>query len=265
MIYFDQSILQLYQIYKKSLGKGSGWIIDSVIDLNISISKYNPLAGSRYIELPKELNHPRKRSINIQNIDDNECFKWCLVRYLNPVDHHQARITKADKDFAKKLDFKDIKFPVKVRDIHKIEKKDSIGISVFGYENKEKHPMYVSKKCEEKEVDLLLIEEKGKKRYVCIRDFNTFVYNHTLHCRKKSFCRYCLPVFSTEEILKHHLKDSFKINGKQRIIMPKKGKYVKLKNYERKIESPFIIYAEFESILVPEDSGKQNPADMAIN
>ena len=31
-----------------------------------------------------------------------------------------ARITK---NFAKKLDFKDTKFPVKVRDIHKIEKK----------------------------------------------------------------------------------------------------------------------------------------------
>ena len=58
-----------------------------------------------------------------------------------------ARITKADKDFSKSLDFKDIKFPVKVRDINKIEKKNSIGISAFGYENKEKHPIYVSKKC----------------------------------------------------------------------------------------------------------------------
>ena len=34
--------------------------------------------------------------------------------------------------------------------------------------------------------------------------------------------------------------------------MLKKGKYVKFKNYERKIKSPFIIYAGFESILVPE-------------
>ena len=41
----------------KSLGKGSGWIIDSVIDHNISISKYNPLAGRSYIKLPKELDH----------------------------------------------------------------------------------------------------------------------------------------------------------------------------------------------------------------
>ena len=100
--------------------------------------------------MPEELDHPIKELINIQNIDDNEWFKWCLVRYLNPVDYNQRRITKADKDFAKRLDFKNIKFPVKIRDIHKTEKMNSIGISVFGYENKEKHPIYVSKKCCEK-------------------------------------------------------------------------------------------------------------------
>ena len=121
------------------------------------MSNYNPLAGSSYIKLTKELDHPRKGLINIQNIDDNECFKQCLVRYLNPADRNPARITKADKDFAKKLDLKNIKFPFKVRDIHKIEKKNSIGISVFHYQNKEKHSIYVSKKCgEEKHVDLLL-------------------------------------------------------------------------------------------------------------
>ena len=40
--------------------------------------------------------------------------------------------------------------------------------------------------------------------------------------------------------------------------MPKKGEYDKFKNFERKIKSPFMIYADFESILVPEDNGKQN-------
>ena len=29
-------------------------------------------------------------------------------------------------------------------------------------------------------------------------------------------------LFSTKEMLKRHIKDCFKINGKQRIIMPKK-------------------------------------------
>ena len=75
--------------------------------------------------------------INIENVDDNECFKWCLVRHLNPPDRNPASITKANNRFAKKLDFKGIKFPVNFRDIHKIEKKNSIGISVFVHENKE--------------------------------------------------------------------------------------------------------------------------------
>ena len=61
--------------------------------------------------------------INIQNIDDNECFKWSLVKYLHLEYHHPPRITIADKDFTKNVDFKDIKFAVKVRDIHKIKER----------------------------------------------------------------------------------------------------------------------------------------------
>ena len=106
--------------------------------------------------------------INIQNIDDNECFKWCLVRYLHLADHHLTRITKADKDFDQKLDFKDIKTPVKTRKIQKIDKENSNGISTFGYENKEKHPMYISKTfCEEKHDHSL---HREKKFFVVIAD-----------------------------------------------------------------------------------------------
>ena len=59
--------------------------------------------------------------INILNNDDNECFKWCLVMYLNPTDHCPGITTKADQDVAKRLDFIEIKFPFKIRDIHKID------------------------------------------------------------------------------------------------------------------------------------------------
>ena len=84
--------------------------------------------------------------INIRNIDDNECFKLSVVRCSNPENHHPAKITKADKNFDKKLGFKDIKFIVKIRDIHKVEIKNSIGVSVFGCESKEKHPNQKKKK-----------------------------------------------------------------------------------------------------------------------
>ena len=155
-----------------------------------------------------------------------------MVRYLNLANHHPARITNTDKEFAKRLDFKDIKFRVKIRDIQKIQKKNSIGINAFGYENKEKYPIYISKHCcEEKRVDLFVIGE-GKRHYVRIKDFNTFMYDHTLHRGRKHFCRYCLQVFSTEEIskiLKYHIKECYKINGEQRNIMPKNGEMLNSK------------------------------------
>ena len=61
--------------------------------------------------------------INIQNTDDNECFKWCLVRCVNPTDHNLRKITKIDKDLTKRFDLKNVTFSVKIRDVHKIEKK----------------------------------------------------------------------------------------------------------------------------------------------
>ena len=59
-----------------------------------------------------------------------------MVRFLNTADHNPRRITKANKDAAKKLIKKDIKFLVKTRDIQKKKKKNFIGISIFAYENK---------------------------------------------------------------------------------------------------------------------------------
>ena len=52
----------------------------------------------------------------------------------------QQKLQKLKKIFLKRLDL-DIQFAVKARAIHKI-KKNFIGISVFGYENKKKYPIY---------------------------------------------------------------------------------------------------------------------------
>ena len=68
-----------------------------------------------------------------------------------------------------------------------------------------------------------------------------------------------MQAFTIAGKLECHIKDCFKINGKQTIKMPKKGEYIKLKNFGRKTQSPFMIYVDFESILVPKDNEKQNP------
>ena len=56
----------------------------------------------------------------------------------------------------------------------------------------------------EKNIDLLLMED-SQMYHVLIKDFNTFMYYHSLHSGRKHFCCYCLQVFSTEEILTHHV------------------------------------------------------------
>ena len=51
-----------------------------------------------------------KGFIKIQN-EDNECFRCCLVRFLNPVNKIPSKNRNLDTKFAKQLDFKGVKFP----------------------------------------------------------------------------------------------------------------------------------------------------------
>ena len=86
----------------------------------------------------------KKGLINLKN-NDNECFRWCHIRLLNPQDKDPQRIKKSDKEYINKLDYSGIKFPVEINNIDKIEKQNDININVFGYENKQPYPIYVSK------------------------------------------------------------------------------------------------------------------------
>ena len=75
------------------ISHGSGWIVDSILNQYLNISSYKPLSGSTYCKLPKELCHPMKGLVNVQN-DNSKCFLWCHVRYLNCNGRKLSRITK---------------------------------------------------------------------------------------------------------------------------------------------------------------------------
>ena len=49
------------------------------------------------------------------------------------------------------------------------------------------------------------------------------MYDHSVHRGRKHFCHDSLHAFITEETLKRHMKDCLKIDGKKRVIIPKKG------------------------------------------
>ena len=83
-------------------------------------------------------------------------------------------------------------------------------IRVFGYENENKYPVYISKIIL-RDVDLLFKENEGKTLYVLIKDFNRFMYHQALPQNRKHFCCYCLQNFSSAEILKNVIMTVLKL------------------------------------------------------
>ena len=238
---------QILNIIAQWISEGSGWTIQLIENHYINIVNYNPLKGSSYIELPQELRNSAKGLINMKN-KDNECFRWCHIRHLNPQDKDPQRIKKTDKQYIEKLDYSSIEFPVTVKQINKIEKQNNICINLFGYEEKQKFPIYISKEKYQDHMELLLITEGENKHYVLIKEFNKFMFRQNKHEHKKHFCMYCLQCFSREDVLTEHKNNCISINGKQSINMPEKGDKVYFKNHHKQLPVPFVIYADFEAL-----------------
>ena len=137
----------------------------------------------------------KKAIINLKNHDD-EYFKWCITRALNPVGYHPERITGELIEKAKALNWSGIEFPVAAdaNIINKFERNNSININVFGYE-KMLFPIYVSKQHDDRVpvVDLLLISNGNAKHYCLIKNFNRLMpvktenSHHSVH-----YCKRCL-------------------------------------------------------------------------
>lgn len=113
--------------------QGSNWRFQRVLSLDVHLVDYIPLRGSSYIKLPKFL-RGKKAVINIQNKDDNQCFKWSVLRHLHPSKNHPERLSSL-REYENNLDFTGIEFPVKIDDISTFEKRNQgISVNVYGYE-----------------------------------------------------------------------------------------------------------------------------------
>ena len=246
----DVNVEQIMNDIHKWISEGSAWIIKSINGHYINIIKYEPLTGSCYIKLPTELQHNKHGLINLQN-RDNECFRWCHIRHLNPRNDNPQRIKKTDKSFVKQLNYDNIEFPVSIKQYNKIETQNSININVFGYEKKQPYPIYVSKEKFDDVLNLLLISEDENKHYCLIKDFNRFMFSKNKTQHKKHLCTHCLQCFSKEEILSKHKEICMEINGKQAIKMPPIGSKIEFTNYNKQMQAPFVIYADFEAITEP--------------
>ncbi|CAB3991349.1 Gastrula zinc finger [Paramuricea clavata] len=243
---------------------GSNWIILNIESHYVNIAMYKPLKGSSYMELPKDISNSMCGLINMKN-NDNLCFLWSHVRHLNPKARRATTITQKDREFITNLDYDGIDFPVKISDIDRIERKNSISISVFGYKGKKQfYPIRNSKAKYEDHMELLLLGDgEGNNHYVLIKDVNRMLFSVSKHAHKQHFCLHCLHSCVSEKVLEKHKETCLEVNGTQAVKLPKEGTKIKFKNHRNSMPVPFVIYADFESILVPEERKEksENPEE----
>ena len=95
---------EILNVIDKWVLEGSGWVIDRIDSHYLNVTLYKLLNVSSYIELPTDLRNTKKRLINIKN-EDNECFRWCHIRHLNPQEKNPQRIKKEDKNMINELNY----------------------------------------------------------------------------------------------------------------------------------------------------------------
>ena len=228
---------------------GSGWIFDSFNSAYIDIAKYTPLSGG--VDIPSKVKKMRS-VLNVTSSDD-KCFLYCLLAKLYPAtgknrDRHTCYIKYVDV-----INMGNVKFPVRIKDIRKIEKLNHLSIFVYEWNNVEecaipiKHGAGVGT-----EIDLLYINNGEKGHYLLIKDFNSFMRYRTKYHNSMFYCKRCLHGFVKSTALMEH-SERCKQGENQITVMPEFD-IIEFKAYHKKERKTFVIYFDFESIVVPCDA-----------
>ena len=88
---YDEMVDEIEEEMQKTReAVGSGWRFEKVIKLVLYTTRWDPINAGSYIELPEVLKN-KHAIINMKN-QDEECFKWCVLRALNPKNKNAERI-----------------------------------------------------------------------------------------------------------------------------------------------------------------------------
>ena len=257
------------EIQKVQNAEGSGWMFKRVIKLVLHTTKWEPLYGSSYMPLDPYLAN-KKALINMQNEDD-KCFMWSVLRALYPKDNHPERIDKDLKSKQDSINMKGIHYPVNLKAIDRFETQNpNILISVVGYNKVDLvHPIRVSKctGCDH-DIVLLLLKEavkgengeiKEKTHYTLVKNKSALIASQiNNHEHKRHFCLNCFNSFNSPETLETHKEYCYE-NESVKTLMPPPGTYLRFKNFLHSEKAPFVIYADFESLIKSMDNCDPNP------
>lgn len=160
---------------------------------------------------------------------------------LHPVKINCVGLTDLKK-YENDLNFRDISFPVKIKDIKNFESQNPNlpEINVFSIDEKNYiYPFRLNEIDCQHSVDLFLFEKEGKSHYSFIKDFSRLINSQvSKNTSKKYFWKKCLSHFIKEELLSRHISYCC-INETVTIKMPLKNSLVYFENYYKKLPLPF--------------------------
>ena len=254
-------------IQRTESAQGSGWYLESIINLTLHTAKWDPLNAGSYIDLPPNLKN-KKAIINMQN-QDNECFKWCVLRALNPKNNHPERV---DKDLISKqdtLNMEGIKYPVDFRGIDRFESLNpNISITVLGYNQDERvYPLKVSKYtgCEHDIILMLLKDRKDEKddkinsHYCLVNNMSALIASQiNKHKGTRNICLNCFNSFKCKQSLDKHKEYCYN-NECIKTIMPEPNTFLRFKNFPHSEKVPFVVYADTEALIKEMHNCDPNP------
>ena len=108
-------------------------------------------------------------------------------------------------------------------------------------------------------VNLMLIEDGEKRHYIAIKSLGRLLSKmNSKHNPSQHFCNNCLQGFSEQCSRDEHYAYC-RSNESVRIEMPTKRPIVEYSNGQHQFKVPFVMYADFESILEPIQGAINNP------
>ena len=248
------------EMQKAEMAVDSGWSIKQVIKMVLHTTRWDPINAGSYIDLPEALKN-KKAIINMKN-QDEECFKWCVLRALYPKDKNAERVDKDLKSKQDTLNMKGIRYPVNFRDIDRFESQNpEISITILGYNKDERvYPLKISRYtgCEH-DITLLLIKDGEKSHYCLVKNLSALLQSQiNNHKGIRNICLNCFNGFNTPDSLNKHKEYCYN-NECVKIVMPPPGTFLRFKNFLHSEKAPFAIYADFESLIKPMDNCDPDP------
>ena len=237
--------------------RDSKFVFDSIMYTDISIHRLILTRGSSYIPLPDWL-AKKKAILNPKNLDI-KCFKWSVIAALKweEIDRDHQRVSKLRK-YENEFDWEGMSYPVSTKDISKFETRNRIGVNMLALDGR---TPYICRKGMgyERTVNLMIIEDGEKKHYVAIKSLERLLsMNNIKHKESQHFCNNCLQGCKTAESRDNHY-DYCRSNESVRIEMPTRNPIVSYSNGQHQFKVPFVMYADFESILEPIEGVSNDP------